>query len=117
MTYYYIYEITNLINGKMYIGQHRTNNLDDGNRNKHPSNKTRKMMSEKAKIRTGVKNPFFGKHHSDEAKRKNREAHLGKHWYSDGKTNILTRVCPYGFHKGRMVRGHCQYRTTKDRRD
>ena len=183
MTYYYIYKITNLINGKMYIGQHRTNNLDDGymgsgklikraikkygvenfkkeiqgfyedmeelnymervlvdqtwvdredtynlviggdqfrlfgslseehkrkigdgNRNKHPSNKTRKLMSEKAKMRTGVKNSFFGKHHSDEAKRKNREAHLGKHWYSDGKTNIFTTVCPDGFHKGRIIK-------------
>ena len=30
MKYYGIYKITNKVNGKMYIGQHQTENLDDG---------------------------------------------------------------------------------------
>lgn len=30
MTYYGIYKITNFANGKMYIGQHTTSNIDDG---------------------------------------------------------------------------------------
>lgn len=29
-TYYYLYKITNLVNAKIYVGVHRTQNLDDG---------------------------------------------------------------------------------------
>lgn len=29
MMYYGIYKITNLLNGKMYIGKHKTSNIDD----------------------------------------------------------------------------------------
>lgn len=30
MTYFYLYQTTNLINGKIYIGVHKTSNLEDG---------------------------------------------------------------------------------------
>lgn len=30
MIFYGLYKITNLLNGKMYIGKHKTTNLDDG---------------------------------------------------------------------------------------
>lgn len=29
-SYFYLYQITNCINGKVYVGVHKTNNLDDG---------------------------------------------------------------------------------------
>jgi hypothetical protein len=30
MTYFYLYQTTNLINGKIYVGVHKTSNLEDG---------------------------------------------------------------------------------------
>jgi hypothetical protein len=52
-TYGYIYLTTNKINGKIYIGQHKSN--------------------------------------------------TGKHWYTNGKDNIISFICPDGFYKGRVA--------------
>lgn len=73
-------------------------------------------MSESNK---GEKNPFFGKNHSEEYRKKMSEAkkgkHLseehkrklgdvkkGKHWYNNSVISVLARECPEGFVKGRI---------------
>ena len=90
----------------------------------HPSEESRKKMSESKK---GENNPLFGKHHSEEARKKlsearkgkpawtkgkhhseesrkkMSEAHKGKHWYNNGVTSIQTETCPDGFVPGRIV--------------
>jgi hypothetical protein len=47
-----------------------------------------------------------GKHHSAKAKaligQKNREKMKGKHWYNNGKDNILAFDCPTGYVAGRL---------------
>jgi group I intron endonuclease len=40
--------------------------------------RSQKFKDHLRKIFTGSGNPFYGKHHTEEAKRKNRDAHLGK---------------------------------------
>lgn len=74
------------------------------------SAETRQKMSE---TRRGEKHPFFGKHHSEETRKRLSESHkgkfagenspnFGKHWYTDGTTNVLAKECPAGFTKGRI---------------
>lgn len=141
-----IYKITNLLNGKIYIGQtvnfqhrvlhHKSSNrtgvdaaikkygwenfkievieecpidqLDKreifwiakldcvapkgynltfgGNAKRIVSEVTRKKLSANSKKFVGKNNPFFGKHHTAEAKAKNAAAHMGR------KASVLTRV-------------------------
>lgn len=87
-----------------------------------PSDNTKKKMSEAQK---GEKNPNYGKHFSEEHKKKLSEAkkgkHLseehknkigeskkentntkGKHWYNNGKINIMSKECPGGFIPGML---------------
>lgn len=54
-------------------------------------------MMKKRKDRHGAANPFFGKHHSDETKRKMAEYH----WWNNGVESVFAKTCPSGFHKGR----------------
>ena len=72
--------------------------------------------SQKGK-RTGSDNPFYGKRHSEETRRKISEAmknmseeHKNKiseaikctHWYSNGEINIRAKECPPGFVPGML---------------
>ena len=78
-------------------GKHHSNEsklkISENNKGKEPYNKNKKYeeymseekakqikenLSSNAKLRTGNKNPFYGKHHSNETKEKIRKVHLGK---------------------------------------
>ena len=84
------------------------------------SEETRKKISEGNKGKqAGEKNPMYGKHPTDETRRKMAEAHKGKpksdetrrkmreaqkgtRWYNNGKINIMSKECPPGFTPGRI---------------
>ena len=41
-----------------------------------------------------------GKHFTEESKKKMSDAKKGKHWYNNGKINVMTKECPEGFVPG-----------------
>lgn len=47
----------------------RNKKISESKKGWSPSQETRQKMSENAKLRTGKKNPFFGKHHAEETKK------------------------------------------------
>ena len=52
----------------------------------------------------GENNPLYGKHRSEETKKKLSEAtrvnSMGRHWYNNGKENKFCYECPQGFVPG-----------------
>ena len=81
------------------------------------SEEDRKLRAQKAKetkrLRGYIPNSFKGKHHSEEWKEmiSNRNKMLvgekngsyGKVWWTNGKENIKSEICPEGFVKGRVL--------------
>lgn len=73
---------------------------------KHPSEEARKRMSEAHK---GKPVPWEGKPRSAEHRKKNSEAHKGnqnvkgRHYYNNGKINVMRFECPEGFVPGRLI--------------
>lgn len=75
---------------------------------KHHSEETRKKISEKQK---GTKHHLYGKKRSSETRKKISNALIGNksttgyHWYNNGIKTVYTFECPDGFVKGRLKNG------------
>ena len=75
------------------------------NKGKKSSVESKKKNSEAHKGKTS---PNKGKKFSEETKKKMGEAKKGntytkgKHWYNDGKINIMSKECPEGFVPGML---------------
>jgi hypothetical protein len=78
--HYLIYKITNLVNGKIYIGKHKTNNIDDGYMG---SGKLIKRVIEKYGLETLEKEILFEAESEEEMTDKERElVEIGSHSYN-----------------------------------
>lgn len=88
------------ISGDQFIikkhSQETKKKMSDNNASKRPD--VRKNISERQR---GQNNSFYGKRHSEEAKRIKSEKNKGYYWWTDGQTNIKSKICPSGFRRGK----------------
>ena len=86
------------------VGEH-ISLQDEGDHNpnygkKHSEEAKKKMREAKKGKYVGEKSPMYGKKHSEETKKKIGAAHIGHHWYNNGKINKRAKECPPGFVPG-----------------
>ncbi|MBC8462422.1 MAG: GIY-YIG nuclease family protein [Deltaproteobacteria bacterium] len=62
---------------------------------------------------SGRNNPFFGRHHTEEAKRKNREAHIGKKHTEEAKAKTSKALS--GENNPRGMLGKCHTEETREK--
>ena len=101
------------------IARDYENAMKDAAEVKSRANKGKKQSEAMKGKRTGKDNPFYGKHHSAETRRKLSESQKGKklseehknklstankgtHWFNNGKINTMAKECPPGFIPGRI---------------
>lgn len=84
--------------GKHHSEESKNKN-SEAHKGKHPSEETRKKLSEANK---GNKSAL-GHSVSDEARNKIGASSKGTRWYNNGKINIRAKECPDGFVPGRLL--------------
>jgi hypothetical protein len=52
---------------------------------------------------SGKQNSFYGKRHSDEARRLKSEKNKGYFWWTVGQDDVKSKVCPSGFRRGKSA--------------
>lgn len=92
--------------GKKYgpMSDERKEKISRANKGKIRTQEMRDRISVAAQERCKkLGSGFKGKSHSKEAIRKNREAHKGTHWWTNGKENKFCKLQPVGFYRGRTI--------------
>ena len=85
-----------------HLSEETRKKISETEKGKLVSEETRKKMSD---VKKGKDNPMYGKHHSEEHKKKMKGKNIwtkGMHWYNNGKINIMSKECPDGFVPGML---------------
>lgn len=60
-----------------------------------------KIKDQISQRQTGTKNSFYGKKHTEESNQNRREKLKDYYWWTDGQTNVRSKICPPGFRRGK----------------
>ena len=75
----------------------------EANKGKKAAEESKKKNREAHKGRyLGKDNPFYGKTHSEETRKKISEGNKGMRWFNNGEKCVRAKECPSGFIPGRL---------------